>query len=283
MGWMIYQALEAVLILITAAIIATGLHQGAAWLSRRFGGARKLWLGVIVFTLVGVFVAVGFLAGPQLSSSYYELQKSLSQSWQDLSSTEMMKQTLGDPDDKKNLFKVIASPLMSLSDELRNIVAGAVRMVTGTVLILALALFLVWSPELYERGLLSLFPSKLRPRFAEVLGKTGESLWSWLIARSVAMLVIGTLTGLGLWMIGMKFPLMLGLIAGLLAIIPYVGPFLSAIWVRFSRLSRESSWRSPNPQKRRFSRVWSMPESSSSKATSSLPWCYVPGHHYRQC
>lgn len=229
LGWMVYQALEAVLILITASILATGLHQGAIRLSRRLVGSRRVWLGAIVLTIVGAFVGVGFLAGPHLSSSFYDLQNTLVQSWKDISSTEMMVQVFGNPGDGRDLLSTIASPLMSLGNELGNIVTSLVSIFTGIVLIFALALFLVWSPDLYERGFLSLFPSKLRPRFAEVLSEAAEALWFWLTGQAVAMLIIGTLTGLGLWMIGMKFPLMLGLIAGLFAIIPYVGPFLSAV------------------------------------------------------
>ncbi len=229
LGWLVYQALEAVLLLITAAILATGLHQGAIRLAGRFGRPRRLWLGIIVVTLVGAFVGVGFLAGPRLASGFSDLEKSLSQSWEAVSSTEMMKRAIGSKGEGVDFLKTMASPVISLGNRLGSIVAGMVSIVSGIALIFALALFLVWSPDIYKRGFLSLFPKRLRPRFSDVLNKAAESLWFWLTGQGVAMLIIGSLTGLGLWMIGMKFALMLGLIAGLFAIIPYVGPFLSAI------------------------------------------------------
>lgn len=229
LGWMAYQALEAILLLIAAIIIATGLHQGAKRLSQRLPGSRKLWLGVVVLTLIGAFVGVGFLAGPRLSSSFYDLQESLSTSWKDVASMPMVKQVLGNPTDGKDLLESVSGPIMNLGDELGNFVSSIVRIITGIVLIFALALFLVWSPDVYVRGFLSLFPKDLRPRFSEVLDEVGQSLWLWLTGQGVAMLIIGTLTGLGLWIIGMKFALMLGLIAGLFQIIPYLGPFISAV------------------------------------------------------
>jgi predicted PurR-regulated permease PerM len=41
------------------------------------------------------------------------------------------------------------------------------------------------------------------------------------------MLLIGTLTGLGLWLLGVPHALLLGIVAGLLELIPYLGPWIS--------------------------------------------------------
>jgi predicted PurR-regulated permease PerM len=43
------------------------------------------------------------------------------------------------------------------------------------------------------------------------------------------MALIGTLTGLGLWLLGVPSALALGLLAGLLEFVPYVGPIIAAI------------------------------------------------------
>jgi predicted PurR-regulated permease PerM len=45
----------------------------------------------------------------------------------------------------------------------------------------------------------------------------------------VSMLVVGVLTGLGLWLIGVPSALALGLLAGVLEFIPLAGPVLAAI------------------------------------------------------
>lgn len=43
------------------------------------------------------------------------------------------------------------------------------------------------------------------------------------------MAVIGVLTGFALWMIGVPLALMLGLLAGVLNFVPYIGPLLSFV------------------------------------------------------
>jgi predicted PurR-regulated permease PerM len=62
-----------------------------------------------------------------------------------------------------------------------------------------------------------------------VLNESGSTLQSWLVAKLFEMLLIGGLTTLGLWLLGIELALVLGLIAGLLSFIPNIGPVLSVI------------------------------------------------------
>jgi predicted PurR-regulated permease PerM len=50
-----------------------------------------------------------------------------------------------------------------------------------------------------------------------VLEATGDALGSWLIAKLTTMAVIGVLTALGLWLLGIDLALVLGVIAALLS------------------------------------------------------------------
>ena len=56
----------------------------------------------------------------------------------------------------------------------------------------------------------------------------GATLGRWLIGQSVTMTFVGTLTAFGLWWLGVAAPLALGLIAGMFAFVPYVGPILAS-------------------------------------------------------
>lgn len=97
------------------------------------------------------------------------------------------------------------------------------------VLALAIGLFLTINPGLYLRGLLRLVPLNKRDRAAEVLRATGSTLASWLLAKIIAMLVIGALTTAGLWLIGIDLSLVLGIIAAILSFIPNFGPIIAFV------------------------------------------------------
>jgi hypothetical protein len=54
-------------------------------------------------------------------------------------------------------------------------------------------------------------------------------LRAWLGGQFLAMLVIGSLTGLGLWLLGVPVALGIGLLTALLDFIPIVGPIVAAV------------------------------------------------------
>lgn len=123
-----------------------------------------------------------------------------------------------------------------LAGELRNavkflfpIVGSVLGGVSGFVLILFVAMYIAAQPGLYKEGLLHLVPHAHRERVSEVLTTLGATLRQWLIARLIAMLLVGTLTGLGLALLHVKGAAALGVLAGLLEFVPFFGPIASAV------------------------------------------------------
>jgi predicted PurR-regulated permease PerM len=70
-------------------------------------------------------------------------------------------------------------------------------------------------------------PINQRARFLEVLDEIGRSLWWWVLGRIAGMLIIGVLSTVGLYLIGIPMALPLGVMAGFLNFIPNVGPTLA--------------------------------------------------------
>ncbi|MFW6006303.1 MAG: AI-2E family transporter [Candidatus Bipolaricaulota bacterium] len=135
----------------------------------------------------------------------------------------------------RDLLSLLPSPqdLVPLGKGLLGNITGffttAVGAIAGVVLVFFLGIYFAIEPELYLNGFLSLFPSERRDRIREILTLIGEALRWWLIGRAVAMSAVGVLTVLGLWIIGLPLAPTLGLIAGLLTFIPFIGPTLAAI------------------------------------------------------
>lgn len=96
-------------------------------------------------------------------------------------------------------------------------------------IVLLMAVFLAAQPALYVDGMVRLVPIPRRRRAREVLDAAGHTLRRWLVGQLVLMLVVAVLTSIGLWALGVPFALALGLLAGLLTFVPYLGPILALV------------------------------------------------------
>ncbi|HJQ20799.1 MAG TPA: AI-2E family transporter [Gemmatimonadaceae bacterium] len=99
----------------------------------------------------------------------------------------------------------------------------------GLMLIIFMSIYIAADPDLYHRGLMALFPHRMRDRAGAVLSAMALVLRRWLVTQLIAMLVIGSVTTVALLLLRVKAAFALGVIAGLLEFIPTVGPILSAI------------------------------------------------------
>lgn len=99
----------------------------------------------------------------------------------------------------------------------------------GVLLIGAGSMYLAYDPERYRSGFVALMPPAVQDNVAAALSDSGIALKRWLAGQLLAMLIVGGLTALGLWLIGVPSALALGLIAGVLEFIPVLGPLIAAV------------------------------------------------------
>lgn len=101
--------------------------------------------------------------------------------------------------------------------------------ITDTLLVLAGGIYIAAQPRLYRTGLVKLVPAARRDLISDALDESGEALALWLKGRLVSMALVGILTGLGLWALGVPSALSLALLSALLEFIPFLGPILASV------------------------------------------------------
>jgi predicted PurR-regulated permease PerM len=107
--------------------------------------------------------------------------------------------------------------------------SNTLSLLSGFVVILFVAIYIAYDADLYMRGMVRLAPPAYRNQTEELLHTLGSTLRMWLVGRLISMTLVGVLVFAGLWALGIKLALPLGIIAGLLDFVPYIGPLLSAI------------------------------------------------------
>ncbi len=106
---------------------------------------------------------------------------------------------------------------------------GLTTLAFGLVVAVFVPLYLTANPEPVVAWTVRLLPPAQRPRAWDVLSKARRGLLNWLKGRLLSMAIVGVLWTGALYLIGIPGALFLGILAGLLEFVPYVGPVVSAI------------------------------------------------------
>lgn len=80
-----------------------------------------------------------------------------------------------------------------------------------------------------RRDLRRIVPSDYRNDFDQIWRKVRKMLYGYIRGQLIVAALIGLCSGVACWAIGLPDPIALGLIAGVTALIPYLGPFIGAV------------------------------------------------------
>jgi predicted PurR-regulated permease PerM len=218
--------LSQVLLVVFAAILVAVLLDGLARLVSLYTRLPKnLCLGLVVIVIVaGTLVAV-ILAGPAVTDQISQLSERLP------AAATRLKEMLAQYPWGRVLLRRAPTPetLLPSATDILGQLSGVFGVLTNIVVILLIGLYLAISPGIYIAGLVRLLPKPARTRGHEVLGYLGHALRWWLVGRFSAMAAVGVLTTIGLEFIHMPLALGLGIIAGVLSFVPYIGPIASVV------------------------------------------------------
>jgi predicted PurR-regulated permease PerM len=128
-----------------------------------------------------------------------------------------------------SVLQQLGSALRAAVEAGANLV-GAVFSQVATILFTFLAsIYISLDADTYRRALLQAVPADFQPEISTLFARI-ERMWNAFFQGELRlMLVIGVITTIGLTALGMPGALYLGIIAGLLEIIPTLGPIIAAV------------------------------------------------------
>jgi predicted PurR-regulated permease PerM len=232
--FIVWQVRNMLLLIFAAVVLAVALNTLGRQFQKR-GVARSGALVLAIGSLVVTITLALWIVVPPFADQFQQLTtlfpKGVAQFnvWLDnlrSSAPPFLIPYLPDVDSLVPQLQPIAQRLLSNSV---SVVSGTLGGLLNSLLVLILALMMLAEPMAYRRTFLRCFPSFYRRRVGQILDKCEVSLRGWLIGILFNMMVIGTLSGLGLLVLGVRLPLANGIFAGLLTFIPNVGPTLSIV------------------------------------------------------
>lgn len=223
LAFLLWQLRDILLMIFGAVVVGTMFRALADQIRRVVPLPPALALAVAVLLLLGIIVGAGFLFGSQIVSQAETLRNSIPAAWQSLQSR------LAGMGINLPVKNVLGGATGGMMDNAARFVMSFGGGLTDGLLIIVGGIFLAGQPSFYEAGAIKLVPASRRPLLKLSFEDSGRALRLWLKAQLVAMVLIGVLTGVGLWLIGVPSALALGLIAGLLEFVPFAGPIISGV------------------------------------------------------
>ena len=132
-----------------------------------------------------------------------------------------------------NPFPDSATLATGVGDGIKRILDFAGNLGSGIVqilFILAVSLMISIQPTAYREVAILLLPSFYRRRARSILLDCGKALSNWMVGVLISSFCVALLAGIGLSILGVKLVIANALLAGMLNIIPNVGPVISTIF-----------------------------------------------------
>lgn len=216
-----------VLVLFFAGVtFAVALRAGAEPIARRFH-IGETWAVTIVSLLVLLAIVGGsYFFGQQVTDQAQEMVSALQAAW------EKVQEWIRRVPIGATLMDQMESAGGETSDAMGKVAKGTFTVfgaVADVALVIFLAVYLAADPLTYRNGFLLLLPPAARERVGGALDSSAEALRKWLLGQAVAMVVVGIITGIGLWLIGVPLAIPLAILSGILEFVPVIGPLVAAV------------------------------------------------------
>ncbi len=126
-------------------------------------------------------------------------------------------------------IRSITSQIAPISENIVRVTVGIFSNIVTTMTVLVFTFYLLLEHESIERYIRKMLSLKSGEKVISTLNTVEMSLGGWLRGELVLMFAVGLLSYIGLSFLRIDYALPLAIIAGLLEIIPVIGPIVSAV------------------------------------------------------
>ncbi|MGN7479242.1 AI-2E family transporter [Solibacillus silvestris] len=131
-----------------------------------------------------------------------------------------------------DFINTVKDTLSSVASSVASGITGFVTTVTGIVLSIVIVPFitfyLLYEGDKMPRFILRLFPPRMRERIGDVLHDMDKQISSYIQGQILVSFCIGVMMTIGFLIIGMPYALLLGFLAMITSVVPYLGPAIAA-------------------------------------------------------
>jgi predicted PurR-regulated permease PerM len=255
-----------VLMPVALAVLITFLLAPATDALRRLGLGRALSACLVVVLALALVLAIGWVIGVQVVGLAHELPKyvdnikrkvadvraygrgsaleKLQETAKEVSQEINKEETAGKPPEEKPVPVVVENSTPAPFN-LPLSTAAVLEALASAGLVVVLVLFmLLRRAELRNRVIRLLGHGRLTVA-TKALDEAGRRITRYLLVQAIVNGSFGAAIGLGLFLIGLPYPVVWGLLAAIIRYVPYVGPWIAALLPIGLSLAVFEGWTQP--------------------------------------
>ena len=220
---LLWKVAPVLMLFFAGVVFATAIHAGSRPLVRWLHLPPTVAVGIVFMLLLLLLVGGSYLFGKQIAMRTGELVDAITTAWT---------QVRGRLEATSWGASLLENAKGATEGNMSRVAKGTVTVFgafTDLILVLFLSMYLAVDPASYRNGFLLLVPPAHRARVGEALEDAGIALRKWLVGQLGAMCMVGVLTGVGLWLVGVPLAIPLGILSGILDFVPVIGPFAAAL------------------------------------------------------
>ncbi|MBI4050804.1 MAG: AI-2E family transporter [Candidatus Doudnabacteria bacterium] len=225
----LYLVRDIILTLLIAMVMAAAMDPLVEWLYRKAKFPRGLSVILVYLVFIGFVAMIIYFLIPPMVVQFNQLAQRLGDFRQELDTKTVtlarVLNQLGITQGLSNLGENFAKITGNFFQTTLGVFSGIVQVIS----VLAISFYLISSESGMKNFVKSLTPFKHKAYAVALTDKIQKKISHWVLGQIILSAFIFVLTFIGLTILGVKYALALSLLAGLLEIIPYLGPILSAI------------------------------------------------------
>ena len=230
--WFLYLVRDILLLVFLAIIIVSAIDPIVDWFQKRKIPRSLTVLVIYVLFLSALGTAIGLLI-PPLTSEIRGLGESFPSLVEKFSGYfRIIRDYAVSHNLQQNVSNFTANISERMSQAGSSIFSGTISFIGGIfsfVVVLSVAFYMSVQEKGIKKFFASLMPEEHREYVTGFVDRIQFKMGRWLQGQFFLMFIVFALDYVGLLLIGAPYALVLALIAGILEIIPYIGPIISAV------------------------------------------------------
>ena len=215
-------AFNVLLMVLAGILIATYFH-GFADLIQRNTRLKRVFCMLI--STIGTFILIAILLwfmGTKIQTQINQLSANFPHILSNVK-TQLSKTDLG----RKVLDGLSTDDSSKMLSTAQGFFGATFGVLGELYIILFLGIFFTANPSMYKDGILMLVPATKKEMGRHIINRISLTLKGWLKGMLISMVLAATLIGTGLSIVGIPLALILGLITGLLELVPNIGAIIA--------------------------------------------------------